>query len=93
MGDILNVDKRELVLDSVLRTIKDLMKSNDASDFELDQVNETTVFEECGLDSLDMTECISSLEYQYHIEMDLQDLEKIDTVKDIVDLIMKTENN
>ena len=57
---------------------------------KLEEVNETSKFQEdLGADSLDTVELVMALEENFSIEIPDEEAEKITTVKDAVDYIIK----
>jgi len=54
-----------------------------------DVVPETDIFYDLGLDSLQVYELVVDLEDGYDIRLPDEDLEKIHTVQDVVDLVYK----
>ncbi len=50
---------------------------------------DTDFREDLGADSLDLFEMVMSLEDEYDIQMDTEQLEKIKTVKDLIDVLEK----
>ena len=55
--------------------------------FDEDQITEATSFEDLGADSLDVVELMMSLEEEFSISADEEDLTEIKTVGDVVKLI------
>lgn len=60
---------------------------------EVDKVSETSSFvDDLGADSLDMFELVMALEEEFGIEIPDEDSEKIQTVKEAVDYVVKHTN-
>ncbi len=55
--------------------------------FDEDQITEATSFEDLGADSLDLVELMMSLEEEFSISADEEELTEIKTVGDVVKLI------
>ena len=50
---------------------------------------DTNFREDLGADSLDLFEMVMSLEDEYDIQMDTEQLEKIQTVRDLIEVLEK----
>ena len=60
---------------------------NDNIDFDGDDLDENTSFKVLDIDSFDMLEIISTLEDDFDLSFDTDDLDKIVTIGDAVDAI------
>lgn len=70
----------------MLEKIKEIIA--DQLNVDVAEINENSNFkEDLGADSLDLFELVMSLEEEYEIEIPSEDLEKIATVKDVIDYI------
>lgn len=55
-----------------------------------DEINEDTVLtDDLGADSLDIAELVMGFEDEYDVELPIEKLENIATVRDIIDLMKK----
>ena len=54
------------------------------------EITEETVFADLGADSLDLFQIISSLEEEFDIEFDNDEVEKIKTVGDAIEYVKNT---
>jgi acyl carrier protein len=69
-----------------------LVKSYLTKDFEIqeDKISpEANLFEDLGLDSIDALDMIATLESEYNLKIDEEELKKIRTVQNIIDYISK----
>ena len=73
---------RDAILDKVREVMLDIVTLD--SDVEL---NEDTQFKSLDIDSFDMLEIISTLEDDFDLSFDTDDLDKIVTIGDAVDAI------
>ena len=75
----------------ILDKVKDLV-SKQLSVNEQQVTSEASFIEDLGADSLDTVELIMSLEEKFNIEISDEDAEKIKTVQDVVDYIVKVKS-
>lgn len=54
---------------------------------EADQINRDATFEALDVDSLDLAELAQIVEEEYSVAISGEDMEKIETVGDVIDLI------
>lgn len=64
----------------------------DYTNMESDKIRPEFNLEELGLDSLDRVEIVLELEEEFDIQVDEDEIEKIETVKGIIDYIEKLYN-
>ena len=80
----------EMNQSEILDKVKDLV-SKQLSVHEKQVTAEASFIEDLGADSLDTVELIMSLEEKFNIEISDEDAEKIKTVQDVVDYILKAK--
>ena len=62
----------------------------DQLNIEVDQITPETSFkDDLGADSLDLFELVMALEDEYKIEIPTEELQKIETVGDVIDYLKK----
>jgi acyl carrier protein len=69
-----------------------LVKNYLVNDFEIAEdkiLPEANLFEDLGLDSIDALDMIATLESEYNLKIDEEELKKIRTVQNIIDYISK----
>lgn len=59
----------------------------------VETLKEETIFDDLGIDSLDLFQVISALEEEFEIDFDNELVEKMTTVGDVVDYIKKELEN
>ncbi|GBF80988.1 acyl carrier protein [Aphanothece sacrum] len=69
--------------------VKTIIKNNLEVDDESKIVPEASFTEDLGADSLDIVEFVMALEEEFEIEIPDEDAEKITTVQEVVDYIIK----
>lgn len=75
----------------MLEEVKKLMVENLGID--ADEITENTDFKkDLGVDSLDLFELVSEIEDTYGIEIAAEDLDGIDTVKELISYIERRKN-
>jgi len=55
--------------------------------------DDKTIVSDLGADSLDIVELTMAIEENFVIEVPDEDLEKLETVKDVIDYVKKAEGN
>ncbi len=75
----------------ILEKVKEIV-SKQLSVSEKQVTAEASFIEDLGADSLDTVELIMSLEEKFDIEISDEDAEKIKTVQDVVDYIVKAKD-
>ena len=81
-------DKTAMSNDEIYQLVKKYL----INDFEIpeDKISlEANLFENLGLDSIDALDMIATLESEYDLKLDQEELKKIRTVQDIVNYIEK----
>jgi len=71
----------------ILQTLEQIMKATLGLETQLTE--ELELVGGAGLDSLDKIELSIEIENTYMIDIDESDLQKLETVKDVIDLILK----
>ena len=81
-------DKAEMSNDEIYQLVKKYL----TNDFEISEEKispEANLFENLGLDSIDALDMIATLESEYNLKLDQEELKKIRTVQDVVNYIEK----
>lgn len=72
------------MLEKIVDIIKEQLNIDDV------EITEDTSFkDDLGVDSLDLLELVMAFEEEYNVELDPEELEKIQTVGDVVEFIKK----
>ena len=71
-------------MDTVLEKVKEVISEQLGIEDTDSITTETTFIDDLGADSLDIVELIMALEEEFDVEIPSEDLEKMDTVGDIV---------
>lgn len=75
---------------SIIERLKRSVQRLKGRQYNLDQMTEdATLFEELGLDSLDLLEMRFDIEEAWSIKLDDQEAERLRTVRDVVNLIQQ----
>lgn len=72
--------------ETIRRTLVELLEA-DTGEKYADLTEEKKLREELGLDSVDVVSVVSQIERQYRIRLTHQELEKLVTVGDVLDLL------
>jgi acyl carrier protein len=79
--------------EAVKKAIMEVLNTVGESNVNEEQINMTTLFaDELDIDIFGMVHFIMCLEDEYDIEIDDEDVEKIVTVRDAVDCLIKYQN-
>lgn len=71
---------------AIRQTLVELLEADTGEKFP-DLADEKKLREELGLDSVDVVSIVSQIERQYRIRLTQQELEKLVTVSDVLDLL------
>ena len=72
--------------ESIRQTLIELLEA-DTGEKYADLTDDKKLREELGLDSVDVVSVVSQIERQYRIRLTHQELEKLVTVRDVLDLL------
>ena len=73
---------------NVVETVKSIL-SKRVKKVDIDKLKETDSLKELGLDSLDLVELMLEIEDAFNIEFSSEEIEKLETLKEVLELINK----
>ncbi|MBS3993127.1 MAG: acyl carrier protein [Bacteroidetes bacterium] len=78
-------ERRQITLDELIKVIRN--KSELTDNFEVK--SSTVLYDELGLDSLDVVELVMEVEYEFNVQVNDQNIERVRTVGELLSGINK----
>jgi len=86
-GIIVNMENQEFLLN-----VKNIISEISGIDIELINENQS-LYDDLEIDSLELENIIILIEEQYNIDISNEEYENLDTINDLLNIIMKNDKN